>query len=60
MLNFFGAGFDIASIKTVGAGAVNNAVPGPCEAMDGRARAHMDVLVACPGTALFTVPAGCT
>jgi hypothetical protein len=24
-------------------------IPGPCEAMDGRARAHMDVLVACPG-----------
>ena len=29
--------------------AVRFALPGPCEAMDGRARAHTDVLVACPG-----------
>ncbi len=37
-------------------------LPGACEAMDGRARAHMDVLVAFPGRVTSTAAplAACT
>ena len=37
--------------------AVWGALPGACEAMDGRTRAHMDVLVASPGKAPHTATA---
>ena len=40
-----------AGFATMVAGIVIYAVSRPCEAMDGRARAYMDVLVACLGTA---------
>ena len=39
---------------------VDVSLSGTCEAMDGRARAHMDVLVACPGRETSTIVARVT